>query len=78
MKKLICLIFAAFFYILGIIGMLIPIVPQVPFLVIGTVFLVLGFKTVKEKIIKSKIYNKHIKETVEKNKILRAIFEIEK
>ncbi len=66
------------FYVIGIIGLLIPIIPQVPFFVIGTVFLVIGFKSVKTKITESKIYNKYVKETVEKNKVLKMIFEEEK
>ena len=66
------------FYVIGIIGLLIPIIPQVPFFVIGTVFLVIGFKSVKTKITESKIYNKYVKETVEKNKVLKTIFEEEK
>lgn len=66
------------FYVIGIIGLLIPIIPQVPFFVIGTVLLVIGFKSVKTKITESKIYNKYVKETVEKNKVLKTIFEEEK
>lgn len=66
------------FYVIGIIGLLIPIIPQVPFFVIGTVFLVIGFKSVKTKITESKIYNKYVKETVEKNKVLKTIFKEEK
>ena len=47
MKKIICLIFAILFYIIGIIGILLPIIPQLPFLAIGTMFLVIGFKNIK-------------------------------
>lgn len=74
MKKIICLIFAVIFYLLGIVGLIIPIIPQIPFFVIGTVFLIIGFEGVKEKIIKSNFYKKYLKEYVEKNKILNKIF----
>ena len=49
MKKIICLILASMFYLLGIIGLIIPIVPQIPFFIIGTIFLIIGFKRIKEK-----------------------------
>lgn len=77
MKKVLCIILAIFFYILGIIGLLIPVVPQIPFLVIGTVFLTLSSKKIKMKIVTSKFYEEHIKESVKKHKILKAIFEEE-
>ena len=74
MKKLICLIFASVFYILGIIGLIIPIIPQIPFFVIGTVFIIIGFENIKEKILDSKFYNKYLKEFVDKSNILKKIF----
>lgn len=75
MKKIICLIFASLFYLLGIIGLIIPIVPQIPFFIIGTIFLIIGFQTIKEKILESKLYEKYLKEWVNKNNFLRNIFE---
>ena len=75
MKKIICIIFASVFYILGFIGLLIPVVPQVPFFVLGTLILALGSKKVKDKIRSSKFYNEHVKEYIEKYKTLRIIFE---
>lgn len=75
MKKIICLIFASLFYLLGIIGLIIPIVPQIPFFIIGTIFLIIGFQTIKEKILESKLYEKYLKEWVNKNNFLRKIFE---
>ena len=75
MKKIICLIFASLFYLLGIIGLIIPIVPQIPFFIIGTIFIIIGFETTKEKILESKFYEKYLKEWVNKNNILRKIFQ---
>ena len=71
MKKIICLILASLFYILGIIGLIIPIVPQIPFFIIGTIFLITGFERIKEKILKSNFYKKYIKDFVDKNNTLR-------
>lgn len=77
MKKIICLIFTILFYILGIIGLIIPIVPQIPFFIIGTIFLIIGFKEVKEKVLKSEFYDIHLKKVVEKNRVLKEIFKTE-
>ena len=74
MKKIICLIFASVFYLLGIIGLIIPIIPQIPFLVIGTFFLIIGFKGIKEKIMKSNFYKQHLKKYVDKNNTLKKLF----
>lgn len=75
MKKIICLIFAIIFYIIGLIGILLPIFPQIPFFVIGTAFLCIGFEGIRNKIKKTKIYNKYFQKYVEKNKFLLYIFE---
>ena len=75
MKKIICLIFATIFYILGIIGLIIPVIPQIPFFIIGTIFMVIGFKEFKIKIKESEFYKNHLKEFVSKNKILKEIFD---
>lgn len=74
MKKLICLVMASVFYILGTIGLIIPIIPQIPFFIIGTVFMIIGFERVKEKILESNFYKKHLKGLVDKNKTLKKLF----
>ena len=45
------------------------------FVLIGTTFLIIVFKSVKEKILESKWYEKYLKEWVSKNNFLRKIFE---
>ena len=75
MKKIICLVMASAFYLLGIIGLIIPIVPQIPFFIIGTIFIIIGFEKIKEKILESKLYEKYLKDFVDKNNILRKIFD---
>lgn len=74
MKKIICLIFASVFYLLGIIALIIPIIPQIPFFIIGTIFIVIGFKSIKEKILESNFYKQYLNHFVEKNNILKKIF----
>jgi uncharacterized membrane protein YbaN (DUF454 family) len=41
------LLWAAFFFILGVIGLLLPIVPQVPFFIMSLLFLSLVFPSVR-------------------------------
>ena len=74
MKKIICLIMAILFYILGAIGLIIPIIPQIPFFIIGTIFLIIGFKGIKDRIVKSDLYKQHLKKYVDKNNVLKKIF----
>ena len=74
MKKTICLIFATIFYLLGIVGLIIPIVPQIPFFIIGTIFMIIGFKSFKTKIMESEFYKEHLQEIVSRNKFLKKIF----
>ena len=74
MSKLLFMIFGVFFMLLGFIGLILPIVPQVPFLTAGAVLLSMGSEKIKEKIIHSNIYNKYLKEYVSKYKITRRIF----
>lgn len=74
MKKIICLILASVFYILGIIGLIIPIIPQIPFFIIGTVFLIVGFEKIKDKILESNFYQDHLKDIVNKNDTLKKFF----
>lgn len=74
MKKIICLIMTSLFYILGIIGLIIPIIPQVPFFIIGTIFLIIGFDEIEDKIVESNFYKKYLKKYIDKNNILKKIF----
>ena len=74
MKKIVCVVMASVFYILGIIGLIIPIIPQIPFFIVGTIFLIIGFEGIKERIVKSDFYKQHFKNYVEKNHILKRYF----
>lgn len=74
MKKIVCVVMASVFYILGIIGLIIPIIPQIPFFIVGTIFLIIGFEGIKERIVKSDFYKQHFKKYVEKNHILKRYF----
>lgn len=74
MSKLLFMIFGIFFMLLGFIGLILPIVPQVPFLMAGGCCCPWVLEKIKKKIIHSNIYNKYLKEYVSKYKITRRIF----
>lgn len=74
MRKLLFMILGVFFMLLGFMGLMLPVVPQVPFLMAGAVLLSMGSEKIKQKIIHSDIYNKYLKEYVMKYKITRRIF----
>jgi len=65
---------ASVFYILGIIGLIIPIIPQIPFFIIGTIFMIIGFENIKDKILESNFYKQYLKGLVNKNKTLKKLF----
>ena len=44
------LAWAIFFFILGVIGVLVPIMPQIPFFVLSVIFLSLVFPSVRRKL----------------------------
>ena len=61
------------FFILGLIGLLIPIVPQIPFFAVSIILLAAASKKFKSMIVSSKIYNKYLKKYIDKNEILSNI-----
>ena len=44
------LAWAVFFFVLGVIGVLVPIMPQIPFFVMSVIFLSLVFPSVRRKL----------------------------
>jgi uncharacterized membrane protein YbaN (DUF454 family) len=44
------IVFAVFFFILGVIGVLVPVMPQVPFFIMSALFLSLAFPKVRRAI----------------------------
>lgn len=60
--------------ILGGIGLVLPVIPQIPFLILGIVFLTSGSKKIKNKLLQSNIYKKHMKDNIEKNIVLSKIW----
>ena len=65
-KKYIFILIGIFFMILGVIGLIIPVIPQVPFFVLGVVFLSAGSKRLHRLIRKTTLYDKYLKKIMEK------------
>jgi len=47
--------------LLGLIGLVLPVVPQIPFLLAGAVLLARGSKRVRQRIVESDVYRKYLK-----------------
>lgn len=74
MKRIIYFILAVFFLILGAIGLALPVVPQVPFLLLGFGFLAGASKRVHRWVTQTEFYQKHGRVWVKKSKILESLF----
>lgn len=75
MKRIIYVILAVFFFILGVIGLLFPVIPQVPFFAVSVLFLCAASEKFRKKFTGSRLYQKHLKKYMDKNKKWRALIE---
>ena len=70
MKKIGFLAAGSFCMIAGFIGLLLPVIPQVPFLAAGIIMLMLGSERFARKVRSTRIYRDHLKERIEKSRFL--------
>ena len=68
--RIIYLILAAIFLVLGTIGLALPIIPQVPFLTLGFIFLSLGSKKFRRFVESKAIYREHVLPWIARHPIL--------
>lgn len=61
---------AALFFVLGIVGLLIPIIPQIPFFAVSIFLLAAASHKFKMMIINTDLYKKHLKKYIDKNEKL--------
>ena len=73
--KIICRILGFSFLIIGLIGLALPVIPQVPFLLASVFFLTHGSEKIKNWIFRSKLYREHIKDKLAKHETLRHLLE---
>lgn len=62
MKRIIYIIAGTVFLVIGLIGLALPVIPQVPFLLLAVLLLARGSEHVRRWIINSKLYKKYLKD----------------
>ena len=72
MRKIVLTIVSILCFVLGFIGLLIPVIPQIPFFILGVVTLSAASTRFKRFFVGTEIYQKHLKEHVDKHEKLAA------
>mgnify|MGYP004565524627 CR=1 FL=1 len=62
-----------FLIFLGMVGLLLPVVPQVPFFIVGAIFLMKSSDRIKEWVKGHELYQKHCQKIIEKSHFLKRI-----
>ena len=58
---------------IGIIGLMLPVIPQIPFFVLGVLLLCSASKRFKKMIVMSTLYQRYIKSLVDSHKKIREL-----
>lgn len=66
-------IVGVFFILLGFVGLLLPVVPQVPFFLVGAICLMKSSHRIKEWVKGHELYQKHCRKIIERSKMLKRI-----
>ena len=74
-KKAVCLIFAIIFLVLGLVGLALPIIPQIPFLLLGVILLSIASTRFKTFLKETELYKNHLKKYVDKSERLSKIMD---
>ena len=73
MKRILFPILGTFFLVLGLIGLLLPVIPQVPFLIAALLFYAGCIPGLHRWLVSTKAYQKYLQPHAEKHKFLRDI-----
>lgn len=65
--------YGLFFILLGFVGLLLPIAPQVPFFIIGAICLMKSSNRIRDCVKQHALYKKHCQKFIEKSKLLKRI-----
>ena len=74
LKKLLFLYLFWLFFRLAIVGLILPVIPQVPFFVISFMFLAGASRHFRKFIVSTKLFNKFFKGYVDKHPKIAAFF----
>ncbi|MCR4695736.1 MAG: DUF454 family protein [Lachnospiraceae bacterium] len=74
LKKLLFLYLFWVFFRLAVVGLILPIIPQVPFFVLSFMFLAGASRHFRRFIVSTKIFNKFLKGYVDKHPKIAAFF----
>ena len=66
MKKIICIFLGSILTVLGIIGLMLPVIPQIPFLIGGIFCFSIASDKFKEAVYHSKLFKEKIKPHLKK------------
>lgn len=66
-------VIGVFFILLGFVGLLLPVVHQVPFFIIGAICLMESSNRIKEWVKGHELYQKHCQKIIEKSHFLKRI-----
>ncbi|MBQ1291993.1 MAG: DUF454 family protein [Lachnospiraceae bacterium] len=76
MRKMICLVGGIILLVLGLIGLALPVIPQIPFLAGGLFLLMKGSGRFRAKILSSELYRKHIRWRIEANRYTKRLLQV--
>lgn len=74
-RKMLYFTLAVLLFAAGIIGLMLPVIPQVPFFIAGVIFMMHASTKFKSLIKKSRLYREHAEKIISKNKFLSKIQE---
>ncbi len=75
MVKILCLVLGVLFLVLGFIGLMLPVIPQVPFLAASMFFFMLGSERFATWIKSTKPYQQYIRPFLTKSRVPEKILE---
>lgn len=64
MKKILLTISAAVFFVLGVIGLLIPVIPQIPFFVVSVLLMSAASARFRKAFTQNRLYKKYLEKYV--------------
>lgn len=74
LKKLLFLYLFWVFFRLAVVGLILPVIPQIPFFVLSFMFLAGASRHFRKFIVSTKIFNKFLKGYVDKHPKIAAFF----